>query len=252
MKKFIVALATFTGLDGAKSKKLLAVAAACLLSTAAHSAEFYKLDEHPTTLLVEGRIEMGDDQRLMNVLMARTERGARTEYIEFNSPGGFVAPAYSMARFIRNMNIDTIIGSAEECSSACMIAFAGGRYRYAWEGAKLGVHSSSIEGVESGDGTVDIARFMTALGAPATVIAAIVTTSSDDITWLSPAHTGNWVTFWKTPGAVTPPAPPTPTVPNIPNSAPETQATDSYSMTCQSTATKTITRLDGMGIKPFR
>jgi hypothetical protein len=69
-----------------------------------------------------------------------------------------VAPASYMAAMVREAGITTSVPSDAECSSACMLIFAGGAYRYVWRGGHLGVHSVSANGVDDPEFTTVLAR----------------------------------------------------------------------------------------------
>ncbi len=61
--------------------------------------------------------------------------------IRLSSPGGIVNVAHRLGVLIRDNNIDTYVGSDDECSSACVILLASGVNRHAEEGAHVGLHS---------------------------------------------------------------------------------------------------------------
>jgi hypothetical protein len=72
------------------------------------------------------------------------------------SNGGRLLPAIEMMRTIRDRHLDTRVSSI--CSSACVIAFLGGRHRVLVEGGRLGFHAASAGGFierDAFDGIID-------------------------------------------------------------------------------------------------
>ncbi|MFD1340919.1 COG3904 family protein [Litorisediminicola beolgyonensis] len=82
-----------------------------------------------------GEITVGDGERLSEEL-ARMER--LPERLRLDSPGGSVADALALGRYLRSEGIATEVGAGAICFSSCPYLFAGGLDRSA-EG-QLGVH----------------------------------------------------------------------------------------------------------------
>lgn len=174
---------------------LRAATAALALSCApVAAAEFNTVAGYPTSIIMTGEIFAGDDAKLANVLQYRAQRGLVTEVLSLHSGGGRLLPASTMAHLIRSLNIATSVPADAECSSACMLIFAGGAYRYVWRGGHLGVHSASLDGADNLQDTTILAREMAAYGAPPAVTGKLVTTPSDDISWLTESDIAGWVT----------------------------------------------------------
>ncbi|GAB3293846.1 hypothetical protein D3795_04170 [Pseudidiomarina andamanensis] len=64
------------------------------------------------------------------------------EVIHLNSKGGRVSEAVQLYEFIQKQQLDTYVAS--ECSSACTLAFMGGKNRYLSKRGILGFHSASL------------------------------------------------------------------------------------------------------------
>jgi hypothetical protein len=241
VKKFIVALAP-TGLDGAKRKKLLAAAVACLLSTAAHSATFLDVSGYTDTINIVGEIKEGDDMRLNAKVLEHHQAGFPVKYVMLNSEGGLLLPAYNMAMMLRVLNASTMVPAKAYCVSACMVVLAGGAERMVTTDSYLGVHSASLGTSESSEGTLVMIRFMKELGVPANVLGLIAATENADITWLKASDGRGWLT--SVPLRDTPPTPELPPQPYPPStqpyppSTPTARASNNNFMTCQSTTTR--------------
>lgn len=175
----------------------MAACAALALTSTAQAIEIYPMKEFSTSIYITGNIEYGDEAFLLKVLQERQGKGQATEFAVLNSPGGNMHAGMEMALLMKGWGIKTVVGADEACASACMLMYAGGVQRYAWRGALLGVHgaSTTINGYteDTGDGTVRLAKMMAFLGAPDSVIALLVVTSSDDMTWLDNQAVQGWV-----------------------------------------------------------
>lgn len=62
----------------------------------------------------------------------------RVRRIRLESGGGALSEGVKLRRVIMDHGLDTY--TSRECSSACVSAFAGGRFRYLQRGARMGVH----------------------------------------------------------------------------------------------------------------
>ncbi len=97
------------------------------------------------TLSLNGEIQRGDTQQLLNALEVvsrqRPKRGGRSRIgtIRFNSPGGDLTEAMMLGRAIREHLIQTAVSGASSCADACVIAFLGGVER--WPLGPVIVHS---------------------------------------------------------------------------------------------------------------
>ena len=213
-------------------KAALAASVALCTSTCAHAVDIYPYEDYADSIHIEGNIVEGDAAFLKRVLDERHSKGQETSFITLDSSGGLLQEAHDMAVMIRGAGITTIVGGDDECASACMLAFAAGTHRIAWQGASLGVHSAN-NGSADEDGrprefdpaTVMLARDMADFGTPAAVIAKLVLTPPDDMAWLDDKDVQGWVEIMY---------PDKPAEPK--HEQPQTTG-NQWTMTCTSTAT---------------
>ncbi len=180
-------------------KTLFIAAAALVVSTAADAATFTAVAGAPDGLVMTGIIEESDNIKLDAVLNYRSAQGQVTRNLYLDSPGGIVYSASAMAAAIRVNGISTVVASTATCQSSCMLMFAAGNARFIWPGAQLGVHSTHISNVEDPASTVSLAREMTTYGVPPAVVGRMVTTPAQQMTFLTPADLGSWVTMLENP-----------------------------------------------------
>jgi hypothetical protein len=98
------------------------------------------------TIVARGEIVKGDQSKLRAFLEAHPRHPAA---IAFHSPGGLAVEGMSIGYFIRKQGLATRVGDAATCASACVFAFLGGVIREAAPSARLGVHMTSLMGVDA-------------------------------------------------------------------------------------------------------
>lgn len=160
-----------------------------LTSSTAHAMDFTfdPLDGKPNTgvIVAKGVIAPGDDEKLHR-MVAELPGSTVLNGIALSSVGGNYLEGVRLATSIRNTGLTTaVIGN---CSSACFLIFAAGSTKIVFEGAKIGVHSASLRGVETTDAqatTMQMARKLADLGVPPAIVGKVVTTPADDIAWLT-------------------------------------------------------------------
>lgn len=113
----------------------------------------------------------------------------------FNSPGGNVAAAIMLAENIRKMpeHPDTAVVDGGVCASSCVILWELGTHKLVSASARVGVHQPDGVDLEGNlAGAAAIAQSYAAAGAPASVVAAEVTTPSTDVHWLTRDELIGW------------------------------------------------------------
>jgi len=91
---------------------------------------------------IYGQIETATAERFGKAL----ERWDHREYlfVNLNSLGGDVATAMKLGRLIRKFRGHTVVEGNATCASACVLIFAAGLSRAAFEEAKIGVHRPAL------------------------------------------------------------------------------------------------------------
>ncbi|MDP2325666.1 MAG: hypothetical protein Q8N51_16800 [Gammaproteobacteria bacterium] len=97
---------------------------------------------HYTVTLLPGGREIEVDGGLgfgvSDAVRAVLDANPQVRRIRLESGGGALSEGMKLREIIMARNLDTF--SARECSSACVSAYAGGRFRYLQRGARMGVH----------------------------------------------------------------------------------------------------------------
>ncbi len=109
--------------------------------------------------------------------------------VHLSSPGGRGLEGERMFRLIWERGLDTYVSS--ECSSACTLAFAGGRERFLRQGAILGFHRGGLAGLpkQFSGGPIEraVADIYSAAGFDARFIEKALATPNDDL-WKPPTE----------------------------------------------------------------
>ncbi len=139
---------------------------------------------------MRGPIVKGDSGRFRTVLDGAILkfRDHRMRIVALDSSGGELSEALAMTEIVHSRGYATIVPDAANCVSACVLVFASGDQKYFSSTAHIGVHGASDEGGKQDVGalaaTVGIAKLFAAFGVPDTVIARMVVTAPEDISWL--------------------------------------------------------------------
>jgi hypothetical protein len=140
-------------------------------------------------ITITGPIVPGDMERLGSFLdtLPKSDR-----FFGFfvDSPGGDILEAEKIAAAVREADVQVVVPSGSQCSSACFLIFAAAVRRYMAPDALIGVHSVSEAGQETFRSfalTTAFARTARDLGVPDAIIGKIVTTEPGRMTWLTPA-----------------------------------------------------------------
>jgi hypothetical protein len=173
---------------------LLAAGAVNLAITHADAAEFLPFEGRSDTLLMKGDIEHGDLNKLQAELNTRAKVGLATTYLMLDSNGGFVTPAFDIAKAVHDNRLTTVVGTGASCISSCVLIFAAGEQRFWWAGCYIGVHNAYDEAGDDAAWTVGIAKLYKEMGVPAAVIGKMIATSGDDVAWLTPEDVEGWAT----------------------------------------------------------
>lgn len=99
-----------------------------------------------------GEIVDGDADELASLIKGLSFRERRDLHILFDSPGGNLYEGLRIGKLLRALRhtdhvVTTNVGrssGAGSCSSACVLAYVGGHYRFLRDGSLLGVHRFSV------------------------------------------------------------------------------------------------------------
>jgi hypothetical protein len=116
-----------------------------------------------------------------------------------DSPGGMIGGAASMAEWVKSNKVDTIVPNGSLCASACVMVWGAGYRKAAGDTARIGVHSAWSDETDADKqagvaavGTVAMARALSEEKAPAAIVAAVATTESNAMHWLSANDVVSW------------------------------------------------------------
>jgi ATP-dependent protease ClpP protease subunit len=101
-----------------------------------------------------------------------------------NSPGGNLLAGLAIGEFLRLRGWSTYVSG--ECDSACAFIWLGGAQRLMTPDAKIGFHSASINGQETGLGNAVLAAYLNRIGLSREAAVYVTQTGPDDITYLTP------------------------------------------------------------------
>ena len=154
-----------------------------------------------------GEILDGDAARLGSFFTA--QQGHLVGF-GLNSPGGNLLEAERLSDGIHKLHSLVLVANNSYCASACFLLFASADQRLIQPGAAIGVHSASIGGKEDLNSlgmTTLFARDLAGYGVPADIIGQLVTTTADNMNWLTIEQLQEMRVKFTTPQPSAPPDP---------------------------------------------
>ena len=101
-------------------------------------------------VFADGEIVAGDAEHLRIALQSADRDTFGNKDIALNSGGGLVSAAFAIVALMDQDKITTIVPPGATCASACaQIVFVAGVHRVVLDGARLGIHTCSINGDSS-------------------------------------------------------------------------------------------------------
>jgi ATP-dependent protease ClpP protease subunit len=164
--------------------------------TPTQSAEIGVVDTPDSHVIyIKGQIIRGDSDRFnsaLNVALRKASKDKLPIIADLDSFGGSVSEAGKIASLVKEKELAVSVLKSSECASACFISFLSTPYKFAWYGARIGVHSVSVENggenASTKEITVDFARYAKNSGAPDSIVGKLVGTKPNDIMFLSDAE----------------------------------------------------------------
>ena len=141
-----------------------------------------------TVVVGTGPIVVGDRAKLVTLLDGLPLQ-APAKIMLLDSPGGSVIEAERLADTVRSNRLSVGVVGTDMCASACFLLFAASLDKFAQVGARIGVHSVSLNAIETMNTlaiTTAMARDAAGYGVPAAIVGRMVTTEPGQMAWLSP------------------------------------------------------------------
>ena len=182
-------------------RKLAAMAA---ILASVHSAEAMKFIAGPPDATDEnlyiygqGTIEKGDAQRFRLLLAAQPLPRGKV-IVAFTSTGGAVNEAGAIAAIIEKRHFVTV-AMGDECSSACVLAWAAGVSKFIVSKTCIGVHNATVTGVAKQSlaaaedkWTLAMMTWVAAHGAPHNVLIQMLATPASGMYCLTVEDLTDW------------------------------------------------------------
>jgi hypothetical protein len=154
----------------------------------AHALEFsaQPIDGETVVLFATGPVVQGDTERFRRQVRAHP---GKQVLLFVSSGGGRIFEANDLAELIARWRIPVVIPPRGICASACFLLLAASPDRSMFPNAQIGVHSASSDAGETALSmaiTTAMARAAREYGVPASIIGRMVTTTPDEMAWLTP------------------------------------------------------------------
>lgn len=169
------------------------------------SDDVVKFTSFPESIYISGEISSDLPAKLIQIIKINSIKKA---IVYFNSLGGSVDAGLVLGQVIRNHNFSTGIASYEKiggkhkqqatCYSACIFAYAGGKYRFNSKDYQLGLHrfhKASYNSTDLAFGQIvsgEIVEYFESMGVDPTIFSRMVKTRKDDIDTLTKVDAANY------------------------------------------------------------
>lgn len=145
----------------------------------------------PVSVLIKGRIEIGDFDKFKNFLLLPGHLKAYANYVWLDSMGGDLNEAMKFASLFEKSSASVVVGPDGKCYSACFMMFAGAADRWLYTFGELGVHRVTVNSPNADRAqrreiernvSEDLRRYLMLQGIPATLIDQMMDTPAFDMT----------------------------------------------------------------------
>lgn len=145
-----------------------------------------------------GEITSRTPEDLIAFLRRVTASGLQPHSVTFHSPGGSLVGGIGLGRIIRTLELDTHVGEASRCTSACMLAFIGGWSRKVTHDGRIGNHQirnalteiGSIEGIQ--DLIAYLSDYHREMNVSPLAVNAAMSRRSHEMYWYSREERNEW------------------------------------------------------------
>ena len=174
------------------TRVLLRVLAFLLVSTRAFAVEINVVETKSAVFVaLSGAIVAQDAEKVAAGLAAAVERhksDSKVVGLSLDSPGGLIVEAVKIGELVSTAKIPVLVTQHSTCASACFLIFMSSPAKFVVHGARIGVHSASLDGRENAstsETTVRIARLAREAGVPQSVVGKMVTAEPGAMNYLS-------------------------------------------------------------------
>jgi hypothetical protein len=172
-------------------KRLLTIVAVLFFAHGTQAAEIsivaQETPNHPAIILIKGQF-MKDDYQKDVTLFSALAGYQKNAIVFFNSPGGQLRTALDIGLVIYQHGFSTAVAPGTVCTSACALAWLGGKERFMGNGARIGFHAARVGTTNeiSSVGNAMIGAFLVQVGIKEIGTIAFVTqTRPETFTWLT-------------------------------------------------------------------
>jgi hypothetical protein len=136
-------------------------------------------------IIVQGELEFRDEKKFVALALSQP-----SAVVFLEGPGGNLHAGIEIGKVIRLRGYVSAVMHGSFCTSACAIAWLGGRRRLIGSGAKVGFHSAWRSGADGhrvavSSGNASIRAYLNQLGLSSPAVGYIIDMAPDGIRWLS-------------------------------------------------------------------
>jgi hypothetical protein len=173
-------------------------AVSCPVSGMSHNSDMKFCLRSGVFIAAVGRITASTPDEFLAFARQLVASGLAPHSVTWHSPGGSLYGGITLGRMIRKLRLDTHVGAASECASACAFAFFGGVSRKVTHDGRIGNHQirdsqsdiGSIQGVQ--DLIAYLSDYHREMNVSPLALTAAITRRSHEIYWYSAQERREW------------------------------------------------------------
>jgi hypothetical protein len=100
--------------------------------------------DHPALILIEGPFLKDEGQKDIGTFVGLAAARKKPAIVFLDGPGGAAWTGLQIGRLIRQYGYSTAVADNTQCTSACALAWLGGKERYMGTNARIGFHAASV------------------------------------------------------------------------------------------------------------
>jgi hypothetical protein len=100
--------------------------------------------DHPALILIKGPFLKDEGQKDVGTFVALMAARRKPAVVFLDGPGGAAWTGLQIGRLIRRYGCLTAVADNVQCTSACALAWLGGKERYMGANARIGFHAASV------------------------------------------------------------------------------------------------------------
>ena len=151
--------------------------------------------DHPALILIKGPFLKDEGQKDIGKFMGLVAARKKPPVVFLEGPGGVAWTGLQIGRLVRRYGCLTAVADNTQCTSACALAWLGGKERYMGANARIGFHAASVTDNSDASASANavIGAYLHEVGiTDFNAIIYLTKAGPQSITWLNPTDANHY------------------------------------------------------------